>query len=104
MSLITKVAFLEICVECEKHGRIILPDGSCTRPFMTKTAGMERLKLLREQCLISEEEERVVRDEIDRSALIEHSPLVEEAYQEFIDAMLVPIGFGTGSTKAVCLH
>jgi hypothetical protein len=104
MSLIVKVAYLEICEECEKHGRIVLPDGSCTRSFMTKTAGMEKLQFLREQCLISPEEEGVVRDEIDRSALIEHSPLVEEMYQEFIDAMLVPIGFGTGSTRAVCLN
>ena len=84
MSLITKVAYLELCPHCGAHGRIVFTDGTKSPIFATKETALDLLELARHQGRANEDDVLAVQDQIV-AACMSYSGAILEAYADILN-------------------
>lgn len=79
MSLIEKVAYLEVCSKCGKHACIVFSDGSKSPTFGSKETGFDLVQAFFGQGDLTLEEVKVLDVEIVKSSLMEKETDYDDA-------------------------
>ena len=66
---IQRSAYLSVCAECRRHARIILPDGSKSRDFVTQPQGEREIERLLAKNQIAKDEAEVLKSLLADSKL-----------------------------------
>ena len=69
MGLIERSAYLKVCETCKSHAQIIYSDGNMSPHFGSVEVGLEHLQSGFEYGFITEEEAKIVREQLYKSPL-----------------------------------